>query len=101
VLHCLRGSQPHKAVAIRNIAAALAPGGVLFGATVLGMSERHTPQAHMVLRASNWNGAFDNLGDTAEGLRKILEGSFETVEVDVVGSTAHFVPTGPRSPTSS
>lgn len=96
VLHCLRGPQPHKAVAIRNIAAVLAPGGVLFGSTVLGISERHTPQARMVLRAFNREGSFDNLGDTAEGLRQILEESFETVEVDVAGSAAHFVATGPR-----
>jgi hypothetical protein len=86
----------NKAVAIRNIADVLAPGGVLFGGTVLGMAERHTPQARAVLRAFNRHGDFDNLADTAEGLRRILEESFETVEVDVVGSTANFTATGPR-----
>jgi ubiquinone/menaquinone biosynthesis C-methylase UbiE len=96
VLHCLRGPQSHKAVAIRNVADVLAPEGVLFGGTVLGITERHTPQARAVLRAFNWKGDFDNLGDTAEGLREILEESFETVEVDVIGSTAHFTATGPR-----
>jgi len=96
VLHCLRGPQSNKAVAIRNIADVLAPDGVLFGATVLGLGERHRPQARAVLRAFNWQGDFDNLGDTAEGLRQILEESFEAVEVDVVGSTANFVATGPR-----
>jgi len=40
---------------------------------------------------------FDNLGDTAEGLRRILEESFEKVEVDIVGSTANFTATTPRS----
>jgi len=96
VLHCLRGPQSHKAVAIRNIADVLSPEGVLFGGTVLGMAERHTPQARAFLRPVNWHGDFDNLGDTAEGLRRILEESFETVEVDVVGSTANFVARGPR-----
>lgn len=96
VLHCLRGPQSHKAVAIRNIADVLAPGGVLFGGTVLGLAERHTPQARAVLRAFNWHGDFDNLGDTADGLRRILEESFETVEVDVIGSTANFTAAGPR-----
>ncbi len=96
VLHCLRGPQSHKAVAIRNIADVLAPQGVLFGGTVLGIAERHTPQARAVLRAFNWHGDFDNLGDTAEGLRQILKESFEKVEVDVVGSTANFMATGPR-----
>jgi hypothetical protein len=69
---------------------------VLFGGTVLGLAERHTPQARAVLRVFNWHGDFDNLGDTAEGVRRILEESFETVEVDVVGSTANFIAKGPR-----
>jgi SAM-dependent methyltransferase len=90
VLHCLPGPQEHKAVAIRNIAAVLAPDGVLFGGTVLGMKEEHSRAARGVLRAFNRQGAFDNLGDTADGLREILGVSFEAVEVEVVGSTALF-----------
>lgn len=96
VLHCLRGPQPAKAVAIRNIAAVLEPDGVLFGGTVLGTAERHTAPARAVLWAFNRQGGFDNLGDTAEGLRAILEGSFHTVEVDVIGSAALFAATSPR-----
>jgi SAM-dependent methyltransferase len=96
VLHCLRGPQSNKSVAIRNIADVLAPGGVLFGSTVLGIGERHTPQARAVLHAFNRHGDFDNLGDTAEGLRQILEESFQTVEVDVTGSIAHFTASAPR-----
>ena len=96
VLHCLCGPQSHKAVAIRNIADVLALGGVLFGGTILGLAERHTPQARAVLRAFNWHGDFDHRGDTADGLRQILEESFETVEVYVVGSTANFTATRPR-----
>jgi SAM-dependent methyltransferase len=98
VLHCLRGPQSQKAVAIRNIADVLTPDGVLFGGTVLGLAERHTPQARVFLRMVNWHGDFDNLGDTAEGLRQILEESFEAVEVEVVGSTANFTATRPRRP---
>ncbi|HZA41910.1 MAG TPA: hypothetical protein VFA00_14950, partial [Actinomycetota bacterium] len=97
VLHCLRGPQPNKSVAIRHIADVLTADGVLFGGTVLGLEERHTSQARAVLKAFNWAGDFDNLGDTAEGLRRILEESFEKVEVDVVGSTANFTATRPRS----
>lgn len=97
VLHCLRGPMSHKAVAIRNIADVLTPDGVLYGGTVLGLAERHTPQARAFLWFANWLGDFDNLGDTAEGLRQILEESFEKVEVDVVGSTANFTAARPRS----
>ena len=98
VLHCLRGPQEHKAVAIRHIADVLTPDGVLFGGTVLGLGERHTPQARGFLRFANRLGDFDNLGDTAEGLRRILEESFEDVEVEVVGSTALFEARRPRHP---
>lgn len=95
MLHCLRGPQSHKAVAIRNVAAVLEPDGMLFGGTVLGTAERHTPQARAILRAFNRRGDFDNLGDTAEGLRQILEQSFQTVEVEVIGSAALFTAIGP------
>jgi ubiquinone/menaquinone biosynthesis C-methylase UbiE len=95
VLHCLRGPQSHKAIAIRNVAAVLEPDGVLFGGTVLGTAEPHAPQARAILWAFNRKGDFDNLGDTAEGLREILEESFQTVEIEVIGSAALFTATGP------
>jgi ubiquinone/menaquinone biosynthesis C-methylase UbiE len=98
VLHCLPGPQSHKAMAVRNVAAVLESDGVLFGGTVLGITERHTRAARVVLRAFNRNGAFDNLGDTADGLRDILEDSFEDVTVDVVGSTALFTASRPCKP---
>jgi hypothetical protein len=88
-------------VAIRNIADVLEPHGVLSGGTVLGLEERHTPQARAVLRVFNRAGDFDDLEDTAEGLRRILEESFETVDVDVVGSTANFTASGPRPPSTT
>ncbi len=96
VLHCLRGPQEHKAVAIRNIAAVLEPDGVLFGSTVLGIEARHSRAARGALRAFNHHGDFDNLGDTADGLREILGRSFGTVDVEEAGSIAHFTATGPR-----
>jgi SAM-dependent methyltransferase len=40
-------------------------------------AERHTRQARAVLWAFNRRGDFDNLGDTADGLRQILEESFQ------------------------
>lgn len=96
VLHCLPGPQSDKAAPIRNVAAVLAPDGVLFGGTVLGSSEQHTPLARATLWAFNRQGAFDNLGDTEDGLHEILKESFQTVEIDMVGSIAHFTATRPR-----
>ena len=42
VIHCLPGPLTRKATAVANIAAVLAPDGVLFGASVLGRSGQHT-----------------------------------------------------------
>jgi SAM-dependent methyltransferase len=101
VLHCLPGPLPRKADAIANVAAVLAPTGVLFGASILGSSGRHTWLARRLLEANNRRGTFDNLGDTEEGLGEILEASFERVELETVGSMAIFAATDPRAKASS
>lgn len=96
VLHCLRGPDANKAIAVKNIADVLTPEGVLFGGTILGLKANHTTSARTFLRAANKQGGFDNLDDTTEGLRRILEQSFAIVDVDVVGSAAFFAATEPR-----
>jgi ubiquinone/menaquinone biosynthesis C-methylase UbiE len=98
VLHCLRGPDANKAIAIRNIADVLTPEGVLFGGTVLGLGEQHTKPARAFLRAANKQGGFDNAGDTADGLRTILSESFDDVDVETVGSAAMFTAKRPRRP---
>ncbi len=50
-----------------------------------------------ILDANNRRGIFDNLGDTQEGLREILEASFEQVELETVGSMAIFAAMNPRT----
>jgi ubiquinone/menaquinone biosynthesis C-methylase UbiE len=90
VLHCLPGPPVRKAGAIQSVAAVLKPGGVLFGATVLGATGPHTWLSREVLRFVNSRGIFDNLTDTEDGLRNVLEASFGTVEIDVIGSVAVF-----------
>ena len=98
IQHCLRGPERNKATAVRNIADVLTPDGVLFGGTVLGLQSNHTKPARAFLRAANKQGGFDNVDDTVEGLRRILEMSFSAVDVDVVGSAALFAAARPRSP---
>jgi hypothetical protein len=87
----------NKATAIRNIADVLAPEGVFFGGTVLGLGADHTRSARAFLRAANKQGGFDNLDDTVDGLREILDASFGHVEIQVSGSSALFSATGPRA----
>ncbi len=96
VIHCLPGPMSRKAAAIANVAAVLAPSGVLFGASVLGSSGRHNWIARRFLAAFNQQGAFGNLADTEGGIREILEASFDLVELETIGSIALFAATGPR-----
>ena len=96
VLHCLPGPLPSKAAAVANVAAVLEPRGVLFGASILGTSGRHTWLGRRILDANNRRGTFDNLGDTEEGIGEILSAWFERVELETVGTMAIFAATNPR-----
>lgn len=100
VIHCLPGPMSRKAEAVANVAAVLAPTGVLFGASILGTSGRHTRLARSALVANNRRGVFDNLGDTEEGLAEILRASFEQVELETIGSMAVFAAANPRKGSS-
>jgi SAM-dependent methyltransferase len=100
VIHCLPGPISRKAGAITNVAAVLAPEGVLFGASILGTSGRHSWLARNFLNANNRRGVFDNLGDSQEGLSEILGASFERVELETVGSFAIFAAMDPRTNSS-
>ena len=97
VIHCLPGPLSRKAAAVANVAAVLAPTGVLFGASILGPSGPHTWLSRRILDANNRRGTFDNLGDTREGLGEILAASFEHVELEMVGSMALLAATSPRT----
>ncbi len=98
VIHCLRGPRERKVQAVANVAAVLAPDGILFGATILGETGPHTWLARRVLHLFNRQGGFDNLEDSEEALREILGASFEDVEVESLGSAAAFAATRPRRP---
>jgi SAM-dependent methyltransferase len=97
VIHCLPGPLSRKAEAIANVAAVLAPDGVLFGASILGTTGPHTRMSRILLESNNRRGVFDNLGDTEEGLGEILEASFEKVELETIGTMAIFAATGPQT----
>ena len=101
VIHCLPGPLSRKQAAVSNVAAVMAPTGVLFGATILGRSAEHSWLGRRVLTAFNWRGAFDNLDDSEDGLREMLDASFQEVELETVGSAAIFSARRPRPITRS
>jgi SAM-dependent methyltransferase len=90
VLHCLPGAMPAKAVAFEHARAALAPGGVLFGATVLGKGVEHTRLSRMALKGMNRRGVFSNLEDSLEDLDAGLGHAFDTHEIRVQGAVGLF-----------
>ena len=101
VIHCLPGPFERKAGAVANVAAVMAPDGVLFGSSVIGTTGSHNAVARTMLRAYNWRGAFDNLEDSEEAIGAMLASSFEEVEVDTIGSIAIFAARAPRSTSPS
>ena len=98
VIHCLPGPLERKQLAVNNVAAVLAPDGVFFGASVLGIPGPHTRLARGVLKVFNKQGGFDNLGDTEEALRTMLGTAFEQVTFETMGSVAVFAAMGPKVP---
>lgn len=96
VLHCLPGDWTTKVAAVSHLATKLKPDGVLFGSTVIGVDQKFTLFGKALMTAYNAIGAFGNRHDDLPGLRSALGGSFEHVEVNMVGNVALFVARGPR-----
>jgi SAM-dependent methyltransferase len=96
VIHCLPGPIERKQLAVTNVARVLAPDGIFFGASVLGIPGPHTRLGRAVLKVFNAQGGFDNLGDTEDVLRTMLGSAFEHVELETIGSVAVFSATGPK-----
>jgi len=90
VLSCAPGSMPEKAVAFDYARAALAPGGRLFGATVLNGGVEHTWRSRLMMNRTNARGIFSNLGDHREDLEAALAQRFSSYEVTAEGSMAFF-----------
>ena len=91
MLHCIPGSFPPKASEVlATLAPGLAPGGVLYGATILGRHPNHTWLSRALLWLHNWKGWFGNENDEAVYLERALKGYFQEVDVQVVGVVALF-----------
>ncbi|CDO71976.1 hypothetical protein BN946_scf184943.g10 [Trametes cinnabarina] len=98
LFHCLPGTFPKKATDVfKAVVPALAPGGVVYGATILGSSAGHNWFGRRLMKLYNRKGIFGNAQDTLEGLREALEESFEESEVRVVSVVALFTARTPRN----
>jgi SAM-dependent methyltransferase len=90
VLHCLPSGMPSKAAVFDHLAPYVAPGGVLFGTTILHDGVAHTRLGRRLLDVYNRRGIFSNFGDDPEGLENELARRFERYEIEVVGAVALF-----------
>jgi ubiquinone/menaquinone biosynthesis C-methylase UbiE len=90
LLHCLPGSMAAKGVAFEHARRVLAPGGTLFGVTILGKGVRISPLARAVMALSNRRGILHNWNDGPAELDAALAAVFPEREVRVHGMLALF-----------
>lgn len=90
LLHCLPGPLTAKAVVFEHLKPWLNPGGLVFGATILGRGVAHGPLAPFFLRTYNTGGIFGNADDDPQTLQCLLQAHFREVTFKIVGSVALF-----------
>jgi SAM-dependent methyltransferase len=90
LLHCLPGPLAAKAPAVRHAAAQLRPGGILFGATILGEGVQHNAFGAALMGVYNRRGIFSNRDDSLAALQTLLGQELEKVEVRQLGRVALF-----------
>jgi SAM-dependent methyltransferase len=90
VIHCLPGAIPSKAVIFDHARSVLAPGGVVFGATLLNGGVRHTALSRRAMEAFNHRGDFSNLHDNLDDLDAALGRAYGKHELRVRGAVALF-----------
>jgi SAM-dependent methyltransferase len=91
VLHCLPGTMRDKACAFDHLAPLLAPGGRLFGTTILRRGVPHTPFSLGLMKFLNARGVFSNAEDDLTDLQDALSARFADYEIRTRGSVAVFV----------
>jgi len=96
LLHCLPGDLASKAVVFDHLCPNLAPGAVVFGATILGAGVRHNLAGRALMRAYNKRGIMGNARDTVEALEAALARRFTRHQIEVHGAVAMFTATDPR-----
>jgi ubiquinone/menaquinone biosynthesis C-methylase UbiE len=90
LLHCLPGTMAEKGIAFEHARRALAPGGTLFGVTILGKGVRISPLARAVMALSNRRGILHNWDDGPAELDAALAAVFPRHEVRIRGTLALF-----------
>ncbi|MCX4759404.1 class I SAM-dependent methyltransferase [Streptomyces sp. NBC_01275] len=90
LLHCIPGSLREKGVAIKHAAAAVKPGGTVFGSTILSSGIPVTRAGRWLMDNLNAKGVFHNDQDSLADLRAQLEQNFDDFELSTRGSVGLF-----------
>jgi hypothetical protein len=90
LLHCLPGTMTSKAVVFDHIKTLLNPGGIVFGATLLGDGIKPTWLARRAMQHLNARGVLSNQQDSPVGLRSELTRRFSEVSLETIGCIALF-----------
>ncbi|MBQ26437.1 class I SAM-dependent methyltransferase [Alcanivorax sp.] len=90
LLHCLPGSMSDKAAALDNVLPLLAPGAVVFGATLLHDGVNRSPTARGLMSLYNAKGIFNNRDDNDVALSEALNSRLDDVKVKIEGCAALF-----------
>lgn len=90
LLHCLPGTLREKGAAFAELGTLLAPGGVVFGSTILGGLPGRPARTQRLLDFYNRKGIFSNHHDTPELLEAALATHFSRHTVEVIGCVALF-----------
>jgi SAM-dependent methyltransferase len=98
LLHCLPGTMRAKAVALDHLKAVLNPGGVLFGATLLGKDVPATWLARLAMKRFNAVRVFCNRDDSLSGLHEALTARLVDVSLRLIGCVALFSGRNPALP---
>lgn len=96
LFHCIPGTWQEKGAAFEHLAGRLAPGGTLFGSTILGRDVHHTISGRGLMALYNRVGIFHNRSDDERGLRAALEKHFHHVSLQVRGTVAMFSADHPK-----
>lgn len=96
LLHCLPGTLADKAGRVfEHLAPSTGPETVVFGSTILAEGVRRSPVAKALMAAYNRRGILQNKADSLDDLTDVLDRSFTSHTVEVVGCVALFTGVAP------
>lgn len=96
LLHCLPGPLDAKVAIFGHLKHNLQPGGVLFGATILGDEAQHNAFGRKLMKVYNSKGIFGNSGDSQAGFEAHLRVHFRSVQLQREGRVVMFSATQPN-----